>query len=132
MQCSVLGNLAVRSWVFLPLLFLGSAGWVAALLSLALQEHPTVEQDLSLSAPLLFGSAAALTAVTAGHVHWRSRAQRRFLRTAYPLLLLACALGHDALRLPVLAVLVVGPVPVAVLATVLVRAHRDQAKCSHT
>lgn len=129
--CSVLGKLAFRSWMLLPLLFLGSAGLVAALLSLLLQPHPTLDQDVSLSAPLLFGFAAALAAGTAGHVRWRSRRQRRVLRFAYPLLLVACALAVDEVPLPVVAALVVGPVSVALLIYVLRRAHRDHAECSH-
>ncbi|MER7009984.1 hypothetical protein ABT324_00955 [Saccharopolyspora sp. NPDC000359] len=129
--CSVLGRLAVRSWLLLPVLFLGSASLVAALLSLLLQQHPVLDHHLDLSAPLLFGFAAARAAVSAGHVRWRARWQRRVLRFGYPLLMVGCALAVDGLRVPLLAALVVGPVSVALLATMLVRAYREHAECSH-
>ncbi|MDA3627998.1 hypothetical protein [Saccharopolyspora oryzae] len=129
--CSVLGRLAVRSWVLLPLLFLGSAAWVAALLQLALQPHSPMTQDLDLSAPLLFGFAAALTALSSGHVRWSTRWQRNVLRFAYPLLLVACALAVDGLEVPLVAALVAGPVSAALLIITLVRAYQDHAECSH-
>ncbi|MEV0051643.1 hypothetical protein AB0H34_14225 [Saccharopolyspora shandongensis] len=123
--CSVLGKLTLRTWVSLPLLFLCSAAGVAALLNVLLVQYVSFDQDLDLSAPLLFGSAAALTVLSANHVHWTSGWQRR-LRFGYPLLMVACALALDGLRVPVFAALAIGPAAAALLATLLVRAHRDR------
>ncbi|WP_093271058.1 hypothetical protein [Saccharopolyspora shandongensis] len=123
--CSVLGKLTLRTWVSLPLLFLCSAAGVAALLDVLLVQHVSFDQDLDLSAPLLFGSAAALTVLSANHVRWTS-GWRRSLRFGYPLLMVAGALALDGLRMPVFAALAIGPAAAALLATLLVRAHRDR------
>ncbi|MGI8308035.1 hypothetical protein [Saccharopolyspora hattusasensis] len=116
----------MKSWVFLPLLFVCSAAGVAALLDVLLVRDPSLDQDLSLSAPLLFGFAAGLALFTASHVRWNFRWQRRGLRFSYPLLMVACALAMDGLRLPVVAALAFGPVGAALLAALLVRAYRDR------
>ncbi|MEV0704965.1 hypothetical protein AB0I53_44590 [Saccharopolyspora sp. NPDC050389] len=123
--CSVLGKLTVRSWVSLPLLFLCSAAGVAALLDVLLVQRASLDQDLDLSAPLLFGFAAGLTVLSANHVRWNFGWQRR-LRFSYPLLMVACALALDGLRMPVFAALAIGPIAAALLAALLVRAHRDR------
>jgi hypothetical protein len=124
--CSVLGRLTVRTWISLPLLFLGSAIGVAALLDLLLRRKLTLDQNLDLSAPLLFGFAAGLALLSANHVHWSFRWQRRGLRFSYPLLMVACALAVDQLQLPVVAALTVGPVAAALLAALLLRAYRER------
>ncbi|GAA0515734.1 hypothetical protein GCM10011581_47190 [Saccharopolyspora subtropica] len=109
----------------LPLLFVGSAAGVAALLDVLLSHDRTLDQELSLSAPLLFGFAAALSMLSANHVRWTFRWQRRGLRFSYPLLMLVCALALPGLELPVVAALTVGPVAFALLAALLVRAYQD-------
>lgn len=116
----------MKSWVFLPLLFVCSASGAAALLDMLLGRHPSLDQELSLSAPLLFGFAAGLAMFTASHVRWNFRWQRRSLRFSYPLLMVACALATDGLQLPVVAALAVGPVGAALLAVLLVRAYRER------
>lgn len=116
----------MRSWVFLPLLFLGSAVGVAALLDLLLRRKLALDQELDLSAPLLFGFAAGLALLSAGHVRWSYRWQRHGLRVSYPLLMVACALVVDTLQLTVAAALTIGSVAAALLAVLLVRAHHKQ------
>lgn len=130
--CAALGRLTVRSWVFLPVLFLGSASGVAALLDLALR-RPGLDSNLTLSAPLLFGFTAGLTMLSAGHVRWRHRWQRLGLRVGYPLLMLACAVSFDGLALPMVAALVIGPIAATLLATLLIRTYqtRDDLECLH-
>ncbi|MDI2028716.1 hypothetical protein QFW96_08845 [Saccharopolyspora sp. TS4A08] len=115
----------------LPLLFLGCATGVAALIDLMLQTDPTLAGDLSLSAPLLFGFAGGLALFSAGHVQWSFRWQRLSLRVAYPLAMLVCAIAMDALTLPMSAALIIGPIAALLLAALLVRAHhaRDEADC---
>ncbi|GAA4828667.1 hypothetical protein [Saccharopolyspora rosea] len=127
--CSVLGRLTVRSWVSLPLLFVGSTVGVAAVLDLVVGRAHVLHQDLTVSAPLLFGFAAALTLLSGDQVRWTFRWQRRGLRFPYPLLLAACALTADGVRLPVPAALVVGVVALALLTLLLVRGHRDPVEC---
>lgn len=129
--CAVLGRLTVRSWFFLPLLFLGSASGVAALLDLMLRRPSTLDGNLTLSAPLLFGFAAGLTMLSAGHVQWTHQWQRSGLRIGYPLLMLVCAISMDGVTLPVVAALVIGPIAAMLLATILVRTHheRDEVDC---
>ncbi|MCI2416606.1 hypothetical protein MOQ72_04160 [Saccharopolyspora sp. K220] len=124
--CSVLGTLTVRSWVSLPLLFLGSVAGVAALLDLLFEQNPAPNDDLSLSAPLLFGFAAGLSLLSGSHVRWSFQWQRRGLRFTYPLLMVACALATDGLQLPVFAALTIGPVAAALLAVLLIRAYQDR------
>ncbi|MBB5155294.1 hypothetical protein BJ970_002828 [Saccharopolyspora phatthalungensis] len=123
--CSILGKLTVRSWISLPLLFLGSSVGIAALLDQLLVRSPHPDRDVDLSAPLLFGFAAGLALLSAGHVRWSFRWQR-ILRFSYPLLMVACALAVDGLQLPVFAALTVGPVAVALLTVLLVRAYHDR------
>ena len=130
--CAVLGKLTVKSWVSLPLLFLGSATGVAALIDLLLSQRDlTLESELSLSAPLLFGFAAGLALFSADQVQWRFRWQRRSLRFAYPLTMVICAIALDALTLPTSAALIIGPVAAVLLAALLMRttANRDEADC---
>lgn len=128
--CAVLGKLTIRSWVSLPLLFLGSATGVAALIDLlALQRELTLQSELTLSAPLLFGFAAGLALFSADQVQWRFRWQRLSLRIAYPLAMVACAIALDALTLPISAALIIGPIAAVLLAAMLRRsaAARDEA-----
>jgi hypothetical protein len=130
--CAALGRLTVRSWILLPVLFLGSASGVAALLDLALRQ-PDLDGYLTLSAPLLFGFAAGLTMLSAGHVGWKHRWQRIGLRAGYPMLMITCAIGLDGLALPRVAALAVGPVAAILLATLLIRTYqnRDEVACLH-
>ncbi|MGP4020513.1 hypothetical protein [Saccharopolyspora sp. 5N708] len=104
------------------------------MLDLLLARGATLDQNLSLSAPLLFGFAAGLTLLSASHVRWSFRWQRRGLRFTYPLLMVACALAMDGVQLPVFAALTVGPVAVALLAVLLTRAYqdRDTPDCAET
>ncbi|TDC96280.1 hypothetical protein E1161_01990 [Saccharopolyspora aridisoli] len=120
--CAALGKLTIRSWVSLPLLFLGSATGVAALIDLlALQSAPTLRSELSLSAPLLFGFAAGLALFSADQVQWRFRWQRLGLRIGYPLAMVACAVALDALTIPIGAALIIGPIAAVLLASMLMR-----------
>ncbi|WP_235874715.1 hypothetical protein [Saccharopolyspora aridisoli] len=106
----------------LPLLFLGSATGVAALIDLlALQSAPTLRSELSLSAPLLFGFAAGLALFSADQVQWRFRWQRLGLRIGYPLAMVACAVALDALTIPIGAALIIGPIAAVLLASMLMR-----------
>lgn len=127
----MLGKLTVRSWVSLPLLFLGSATGVAALIDLMLLRDPILQSELSLSAPLLFGFAAGLALLSANQVQWSFRWQRLSLRVAYPLAMIICAIALDALTLPMGAALIIGPIAAVLLATMLIRTHhaRDEADC---
>ncbi len=128
--CAVLGKLTIRSWVSLPLLFLGSATGVAALIDLlALRRELTLQSELSLSAPLLFGFAAGLALFSADQVQWRFRWQRLSLRIAYPLAMVACAIALDALTLPIGAALIIGPIAAVLLGAMLKRTAdaRDEA-----
>lgn len=129
MLCSALGRLTVKAWVALPLLCVGSAVGIAALLELLISGDPVLHRDLTMSAPLLFGFAGALTFLGSSQVQWRSDRQRRWLRSGYPLAVLAAGLAVDALRIPVIAALTVGPVAVAVLVVLLVRGSARQAPC---
>ncbi|MFC7340982.1 hypothetical protein [Saccharopolyspora griseoalba] len=131
--CAFLGRLTIRSWMLLPLLFLGSASGVAALLDHALRQ-PDLDGYLTLSTPLLFGFAAGLTIVSAGNVRWGQRWQRIGLRFGYPVLMIACAIGLNGLVLPRAVALAIGPLAVLLLATLLVRTHRnrDEVECLHT
>lgn len=132
--CAVLGRLTIQSWFALPLLFLGSASGVAALLDLVLRQPTSLDGDLTLSAPLLFGFAAGLTMLSAGNVRWNHRWQRFGLRTGYPLLMLACAISMDGLTLPMVAALVIGPIAAMLLTTMLIRTYheRDEGDCLRT
>ncbi|GAA2778361.1 hypothetical protein [Saccharopolyspora taberi] len=130
MLCSALGGMTVKAWIALPLLCVGSAIGIAAMLELLISAVPMLDGELSVSAPLLFGFTAAVTFAGSGQVQWRSRLQRRLLRAGYPLAVLAAGLPVDALRLPVVLALAVGPVAIALLTVVLVRGSARRTSCS--
>lgn len=131
--CPSLGELTVRSWLLLPLLFLGSSAGIAAVLGLLLEpassSPPLGPQDVALSSPLLFGVAATLAVLSGQHVRWASPRQRRWLRTGYPLLLLVAALSQDDLHLPGYLALTIGAVATALLVAFLARSYRQPAAC---
>nr|BFE48486.1 hypothetical protein GCM10017745_19130 [Saccharothrix mutabilis subsp. capreolus] len=98
--------MGVAAWLTMPFLFvsavLGLTG-VAGLVSGA-------TRDVGLSVAL-FGAAVAVLVAGGGMVAWRSRRQRLVLRWGYPAAVLALGIGVDGVRVPVVAVVVVG-VPV--------------------
>lgn len=119
--CPALGKLAPARWLALPLLFLGSAGGLTALLELVITPDPAYNEDVAVSAPLLFGCAAALTLLTGTKVTWASRVQRGVLLPGYPIVLLTCALGLDDLHVPMAAALPLGAIAATLLIVLLVR-----------
>ena len=129
MLCSALGRLTLKAWVALPLLCVGSAVGIAALLELLVSSTPVLRSELTLSAPLLFGFAGALTYLGSSQVRWTSDRQRRWLRPGYPLAVLAAGLAVDALEIPLVVALGVGSVAIAVLVVVLVRGSTRQVPC---
>ena len=120
----------MRSWLSLPLLFLGSAAGIAASLVLMLDQHPTLVRDVVLSAPLLFGVAATLALLSGSHVRWAARRQRRWLRFTYPSALFGIALGTDFLHIPAPLALASGVVATTLLVAFLVRNFRRSSQCS--
>jgi hypothetical protein len=130
LSCPAFGTLAVRSWVLLPVLFLGSSAGVAALLKLTLLRHPAYDPDVTLSAPLLFGFAATLALLSASSVQWSSPRQRRWLRMGYPVLMLGGALGLDSFQLPLIAALGIGTVAVTLLAVLVFHSYDRPLECS--
>ncbi|GAB3276961.1 hypothetical protein GCM10027563_04460 [Parasphingorhabdus pacifica] len=128
--CPSLGDLTVRSWVTLPLLFLGSSAGITAVLGLLVESQPTLTQSVALSAPLLFGVAATLALISGHHVRWAARWQRRWLRFPYPGVMLVIALGNDYLRVPALVALVAGAVATTLLVVFVVRTAREPTECS--
>lgn len=120
----------MRSWLSLPLLFLGSAAGVAASLVLMLDQHPTLVRDVVLSAPLLFGVAATLALLSGSNVRWAARWQRRWLRFTYPAALFGVALGTDFLHVPAPLALMSGIVATTLLVAFLIRSFRHSPRCS--
>lgn len=115
------------------MLFLGSAGGVAALLELVFGSNTTLNTNLDLSASLLFGFATGLALLSSNQVRWACRWQRYTLRFTYPFLILACGLLLDDLRLPIGSALMFGVVAATCLAALLARVQRlsDATECSH-
>ena len=105
------------------MLFLLSAAGVAAALFAGLGSD-----TVSLSAPLLFGCASALSLLTSGHVEWRTAQQRWVFTGLYVAVLLGAALGFDGVRTPVHVTLALGAVAAVVLGGVLLR-HRPAKTC---
>nr|WP_228047033.1 hypothetical protein [Saccharopolyspora sp. HNM0983] len=130
MLCPVLGRLTVWTWLCLPLLFLGSAAGVAALLELLLHPIGDAHRDLALSTPLLLGFSAGLALLSSGHVRWAPRWQL-LLRGGYPMLMLGCALARDRIELPLPAALLIGLPAAVLLGLVLIRYRptNDRTRC---
>lgn len=122
-QCSLFGELGIRSWLALPPLFLCGTAGVAAALDRMLAESTST----ALSVPLMFGCAAGLAVLSGGQVRWSRRWQRRVLRFGYPVVLLACAVSTDQVLVPLLPMLVVGAATLFVLAALLAR--RPGTRC---
>ncbi|CAM05466.1 hypothetical protein A8924_6642 [Saccharopolyspora erythraea NRRL 2338] len=129
MLCSALGKLTVKTWVLLPLLFLGSAVGIAALFEVLVSPSPGLFQDVTASVPVLCGFAGALTLLSSGQVGWSAAWQRRWLRFGYPLAVLLGGLAADAVRVPLVAALVIGPPAATLLIVVLVRSAARPVAC---
>lgn len=122
--CPALGEFGIRSWIAVPPLFLCAATGVAAAGAHVVGDGAW----LTVSAPLLFGFAAALALFTGFRARWR-RPWRLLLRGAYPVLLVGCALAFDHIRVPVVPALLVGVVTLGLLGLVLARGSRRPAHC---
>lgn len=116
--CPVLRNLTVRLWISLPLLFLGAATGVAALLAWSVDHG---EPGFELSVPVLLGFAAGLALLTGGRVQWSNGWQRFGLRFAYPVVMFAGALTVDRIQVPLVPMLALGGAALALLAVFLIR-----------
>lgn len=83
--------------------------------------------DVGLSVAL-FGAAVAVLVAGGGMVAWRSHRQRLVLRWGYPAAVLAVGIGVHGVRVPVVAVVVVGvPVLVFLLGQYVVERRRSTA-----
>ena len=121
--CPALGDLRLSAWLALPVLFLLSVAGVAAALFAG-----TGSDSVSLSAPLLFGCASALSLLTSGHVEWRTVRQRWMFTGLYLAVLIGAALGFDGVRTPVDVTLALGAVAAVVLGAILLR-NRPARTC---
>ncbi|WP_243792412.1 hypothetical protein [Saccharopolyspora gloriosae] len=124
--CPALRNLTVRLWILLPLLFLGAATGVAALLAWSFG-HGT--PGFELSVPVLLGFAAGLALLTGGRVRWSREWQRLGLRFAYPVVMFGCALTFDQVQVPLVPTLVLGGTAFAVLAVFVSRNATTRPDC---
>lgn len=130
MRCAGLEELSLRSWLLLPLLFVGSAAGVAGVLYVSVGGGGTAafRDPVLLSTPLLFGPAAALAILTGGSVRWRSRSQRHGLTLLYSATMLVLALGFGDIRLWLGFALGFGAVALGFLVTLVLR-HRSLTRC---
>lgn len=124
--CPVLNNLTVRWWIVLPLLFLGAATGVAALLAWSFDDG---KPGFELSVPVLLGFAAALALLTGDQVRWSGGWQRLGLRFGYPVLMFGGALTVDRIQVPLVPMLALGGAALALLAVFLVRNAETSPHC---
>lgn len=75
----------------------------------------------------LFGPAAAVTAVLAHWVEWRSRRQRWWVGIAYPAGIFGCGLVLNDVALPPVLALVTGLPAVVILGVVIARERNKVA-----
>jgi hypothetical protein len=104
------------AWLAVPLVFaaavLGLTGFGGVLLA--------AEWRVTLSAAL-WGPAAAVTAILAYGVQWRSRTQKLWLGLGYPLVVFAAGLVLAGVSLPPAAAMAAGMPAVVVLVVVIAR-----------
>ncbi|MBB5909704.1 hypothetical protein [Actinoalloteichus hymeniacidonis] len=107
MLCRVADLVTVRSWLLLPPLFLATVAGVAGAIC------GIVGAEVSLSGPILFGSASAIAMVTSVDVNWHGIRALRWAGWGYIALLLVPALLIDSIELPVPVALALGLVGIS-------------------
>jgi hypothetical protein len=114
--------LTIAAWLAVPLLFatavLGLTGLGGVLLDASWR--------VTLSAAL-FGPNAAVTAILAHWVEWRSRRQRWWLGIAYPAAIFGCGLVFNDVSIPPAVAMVTGLPAVVTLGVVIARERNKVA-----
>lgn len=118
----------VTTWMAMPFLFVSAVLGLTGAAGLAVGST----RDMALSVAL-FGAGVAVTVVGGGMVAWRRSWQRVVLRWGYPAAVLGVGVALDGVRVPVVAVVVVGvPVLVLLVAQYVVERRRTAAESDET
>jgi hypothetical protein len=104
------------AWLAVPLLF------AAAVLGLTGLGGMLLEADWRVTlSSALWGPAAAVTAVLAYGVEWKTRSQRLWLGIGYPLLVFGAGLILDDVSIPPPAAMATGTPAVVILVVIIAR-----------
>jgi hypothetical protein len=119
--CAVDRPLSVTAWLAAPLVFAVSVLGLTAALGLVVDAQWSVAPCAALG-----GAAAAIAAVLAEAVGWRSRGQRVALSAAYPVALLVAGAVLEGVALPTWLALAAGLAAVAALLRLVWQRTRDE------